>query len=84
MGKPGPVPRPHGRRRRKVSIPLLGVVSLPASDAGLAFYAGLVCVTLVGVVEWPVTLVLGLGHALVSVDHNKALEEFGEALDAAV
>jgi hypothetical protein len=37
----------------------------------------------VEVLEWPVAVVLGLGHLLMSQRNNKTLRDFGQALDEA-
>ncbi len=36
-----------------------------------------------GVLEWPVALVLAGGHALASDQHNRAVQQFGDALEDA-
>ena len=64
----------------RVSLPLLGPVTLPAGDE-LAFLAGVGVLAVVGAVEWPVAVLLGAGHALASRRGNKLLREFGEALE---
>ena len=37
----------------------------------------------VEIIEWPVALVLGAGHFLVQEDHNRVVQEIGEALEEA-
>lgn len=56
-------------------------LSLPPLDK-LAFYAGLAGAAAFGVVEWPIALVTGIGHALSDDRHNRTLRALGEALDA--
>ncbi len=68
--------------RTRVPVPVLGHVDLPPADE-LAFMAGIGVLAVVGVVEWPVAVVLGAGHALVNRRRNKMLREFGEALERA-
>lgn len=74
----------HANRRNSVKfqIPLMGTVSLPATDE-LAFLGGVGVLAVAGIIEWPVALVLGAGHALVAMHRGKALLEFGEALEEA-
>ena len=57
----------------------LGTVRLP-SPRRLAFYGGIIALAAFGVVDWPVALVIGIGHLLAEDHHHRALEEFGEAL----
>jgi len=65
-----------------VSIPLLGKVTLPPQDE-LAFLAGTALLAAVGVVEWPVALLMGVGFTLKHRQNNRALQDFGEALEGA-
>ena len=57
----------------------LGKVRLPAPDR-LAFYGGIVALAAFGIVDWPVALVIGVGHLLADDHHHKVLAEFGQAL----
>jgi hypothetical protein len=66
----------------RVRVPLLGQVGLPPAD-DLAFLAGVGVLAVVGAVEWPVAVLLGVGHALASRRRDKVLREFGEALEQA-
>lgn len=66
----------------QISLPLIGRVSLPASDQ-LAFIGGLSLLAVAGVVDWPVVAAIGIGHALVQSRQSKTLHEFGEALEQA-
>jgi hypothetical protein len=56
-------------------------ITLPPPDK-LAFYAGLVAAAALGVVDWPIALVTGVGHLLSDDRHNRTLHALGEALDA--
>jgi hypothetical protein len=49
----------------------------------LAFYAGLAALVGVGLVEMPVALVLGVGHALIDITHRPGIHALGEALQEA-
>jgi predicted flap endonuclease-1-like 5' DNA nuclease len=66
--------------RTRVNVPFLGHVDLPPADE-LAYIAGIGALAVVGVVEWPVAVVLGAGHALANRRRNRLLREFGEALE---
>jgi hypothetical protein len=57
----------------------LGVIRLPEPER-LAFYGGITVLAAVGILEWPVAVVLGIGHLLAEDHHHKVLAEFGEAL----
>ena len=57
-------------------------LSLPPLDK-LAFYAGLAGAAAFGVIEWPIAVITGVGHALSDDRHNRTLRALGEALDAA-
>jgi hypothetical protein len=57
----------------------LGTVRLPEPER-LAFYGGITALAAFGILEWPVAVVLGIGHLLAEDHHHKVLCEFGEAL----
>ena len=65
-----------------VSLPLLGRVRLPEPQR-LTYYAAIGALGVLGVLEWPIALVLAGGHALASDQHNRAVQQFGEALEDA-
>jgi hypothetical protein len=56
-------------------------ITLPPLDK-LAFYAGLAAAAALGVVDWPIALVTGVGHLLSDDRRNRTLHALGEALDA--
>jgi hypothetical protein len=70
------------RNSTQVTVPLLGTVNLPAADE-LAFLAGMGVLTVVGAIEWPIAVVLAVGHTLAANRRNKVIREFGEALEKA-
>jgi hypothetical protein len=70
------------REHVTVALPLLGRVQLP-HPKDMAYYAGIGALVAVELLEWPVGVALAAGHALVGQRHNRALEEFGEALEDA-
>ncbi|MFG2131770.1 hypothetical protein ACGFNV_28670 [Streptomyces sp. NPDC048751] len=57
-------------------------VELPPPDH-LAFLAGLGVLAALEVVEWPVALLLAVGHQLAHNHHSRVLREFGDALEEA-
>jgi hypothetical protein len=65
-----------------LEMPIVGTLRLPAPDE-LAFIGGVAVLVMIGVVEWPVGLALGVGHALATSRRNQTVRAFGEALEAA-
>jgi hypothetical protein len=66
----------------QVHLPIVGEVVLPAIDQ-LAFIGGVIVLAIVGLVEWPVAVLLSAGHVLANSSHRKLVREFGEAMEAA-
>ncbi len=60
----------------------IGPVRVPAPDR-LAFYGGIAALAMFGIVDWPIALVIGVGHLLAEDHHHKLLADFGEALGEA-
>lgn len=56
-------------------------VQLPPLDR-MAYYAGLAGAAAFGVIEWPIAVIAGVGHALADDRRNRVLHALGEALDA--
>jgi hypothetical protein len=56
-------------------------VTLPPAGK-LVFYATLAGAAALGVVDWPVALLAGLGHLLADDQHDRTLQALGEALDS--
>jgi hypothetical protein len=48
-----------------------------------AFFAGLVTLALVDVIDWPVVAVICVGHLVAARSHNRALEGIAEGVEAA-
>jgi len=48
----------------------------------LAWYAGLTLMALFEVIEWPVALVIAIGHELAHRARNKAIRELAEGIEA--
>jgi hypothetical protein len=71
------------KQARHLVLPYgIGPVRVPSPDR-LAFYGGIAALALFGIVEWPVALVIGVGHLLADDHHHKLLADFGEALGEA-
>jgi xanthosine utilization system XapX-like protein len=65
-----------------VTLPVFGRVRVPRPEQ-LAFYGALGALAAVEIIEWPVALVLGVGHALMQNEHSRVAQEVGEALEEA-
>ena len=65
-----------------VDLPVVGRLRLPDPQEA-AFIGGVAVLVMIGVVEWPVGVVLGVGHALAMSKRNRVVRAFGEALEAA-
>ncbi len=59
-----------------------GTVGLPPVDH-LVFYAAIVGFAAVGLIEWPVALVVGVGKVLGDNRSRKTLQSVGEAMELA-
>jgi hypothetical protein len=65
------------------TLNVLGLhVKLPPPEQ-LAFLAGVGLLAALEIIEWPVALVLALGHGLVLGHHGRVLRGFGTALEEA-
>jgi hypothetical protein len=63
-------------------LPVVGELHLPAAE-DLAFLGGVVALAVIGVLEWPIAVLLGAGHTLALSRRNKVVRSFGEALEEA-
>ncbi|MGP4052945.1 hypothetical protein [Streptomyces sp. 2A115] len=57
-------------------------LELPPAEQ-LAFLTGLGLLAALEILEWPVALVLAVGHQLAHSHHGRVMREFGEALEEA-
>jgi hypothetical protein len=57
----------------------IGTIRLP-SPQRMVYYGGIGALAAFGIIEWPVALVIGIGHLLAEDHHHKCLAEFGEVL----
>ena len=65
-----------------VELPLVGSMRIPRPER-LAYYGALTVLAAAEIIEWPVALVLGVGHALAENQRSKVAQELGEALEEA-
>jgi hypothetical protein len=66
----------------EMDLPVVGRVRVPRPEQ-LAFYGALLALAAAEIIEWPIALVLGAGHALAQNQHSKMAQELGEALEDA-
>ncbi|MER5643017.1 hypothetical protein [Streptosporangium sp. NPDC002524] len=72
----GERPSPH------ITVPVIGTLTLPPPNR-LVFYGVLGALGALGVIEWPVALVVGVGHYLSEQPRSPALRQAGQAAEAA-
>jgi len=65
-----------------VTLPVGGQVRIPRPDQ-LAYYVALAGLAALEIIDWPIALVIGAGHALAASQHHKVAQEIGEALQDA-
>jgi hypothetical protein len=77
-------PRAQGDKpqRPHVSVPVIGTLTLPPPDR-LVFYAVVGALSALEIIEWPIALVIGVGHYLTEQRFSPALQEAGQAAEAA-
>jgi hypothetical protein len=78
----GHSPAAHFSGRARLKLPVLGTVDLPPRDL-LIYLGGLTALSVVGIIEWPITAVIGVGHLLAAKRNNRALHDLGEAMEQA-
>jgi hypothetical protein len=71
----------RGGHRVMISVDGATVETPPIEH--LVFYAGLAVLVAAELVELPVAVALGVGHALVDITHRPGLHALGEALEEA-
>ncbi|HUO40378.1 MAG TPA: hypothetical protein VMU34_22130 [Mycobacterium sp.] len=65
-----------------VDLPGIGQVRIPRPEQ-LAYYGALLALAATEMIDWPIALLLGAGHALAQNQHNRMAHEIGEALEEA-
>jgi hypothetical protein len=63
----------RGAETFAVTLPVLGRVRVPGPDQ-LAYYTALAGVAALEIIDWPIALAIGAGHALVSSQHHKVAQ----------
>jgi hypothetical protein len=65
-----------------VNVPVVGTLTVPPADR-LIFYGVLGALGALGVLDWPLVLVVGIGHYLTEQRFSPLLQEVGQAAEAA-
>jgi hypothetical protein len=71
----------YGGHRLLITIDGTEVETPPVED--FVFYGGLAALVGAGLMELPIALALGVGHALIDLTHRPALRAIGEVLEEA-
>lgn len=79
--------RPHlaadaMRDLRRVHVPLIGMVMVPPPER-VAYYTGMGVLAAVGLIEWPLAVVIAAGHVLADQHMFARIRGLGEAAEAA-
>ncbi|MBV9088452.1 MAG: hypothetical protein JO044_00890 [Mycobacteriaceae bacterium] len=78
----GAVERIRAAESFAVNLPVVGHVRIPRPEQ-LAYYGALAALAAVELIDWPIALVLGAGHALAQNQHSRIAQELGEAFEEA-
>lgn len=62
-----------------VDLPVVGRLHLRPDR--LVYYGGLAALAAFGILEWPIAVVLTVGHALTENRHSRVAQAFGEVLE---
>jgi len=65
-----------------LTLPAVGAVQLP-SKGTFAYFGAVAGLAALGLIEWPVAVIIGVGHLLAQQHGNALLEEFGQGLSDA-
>jgi hypothetical protein len=65
-------------------IPGVGVTVTLQHPERAAFYAGLLALALIEVIDWPVAVLICVGHTVAHRAHNRALQGIAQGLEAGV
>jgi hypothetical protein len=77
-------PRPHTVATTPTTrIPLPGLGTIELSRPELVYVGGIAALGALGLLEWPIALVIGAGHLLAADRSNRAARELGDAMEEA-
>jgi len=69
-------------QRRRRSVRQSRSASRLPQHPRIAWYAGLAAMAAVEIVEWPLAILMMLGHEISHRAHNEALRDFAEGVEA--
>ncbi|MCW2639354.1 MAG: hypothetical protein JWP76_1660 [Dactylosporangium sp.] len=69
----------HRANDLRISIPVIGEVRLPPAP-NLAFFAAVGALTAFGLIQWPVALIVIIGHVLATNARSGTARGFGEGM----
>jgi hypothetical protein len=69
----------HRANDLRMSLPVIGEVRLPPAQS-LAFFAAAGALAAFGLIDWPVALIVIVGHILATSARSGTAREFGEGL----
>jgi hypothetical protein len=72
-------PLMHRANDLRISVPVIGEVRLPPAQ-NLAFFAAVGALTAFGLIQWPVALIVVVGHVLATRARRSTVRGFGEGL----
>ena len=78
-----PAPRPPRTTAAITRLPLPGLGAVELSRPELVFVGGVAALGVLGLLDWPIALVLGAGHLLAADRSNRAARELGQAMEEA-
>ncbi|MDP9116369.1 MAG: hypothetical protein M3O28_03720 [Actinomycetota bacterium] len=89
--KQSPNGRVHGRaaaaqvdeaQHLAIDLPILGTVRLPRPEH-LAYYGAVGALVALELIDWPIALLVAVGHGLAQQQHSQAIQQLGEGLEDA-
>ena len=73
--------RRSGPETVSIPVPLVGTIRLSRPE--LAYVGGIVGLSALGLLEWPIALVIAGGHVLAADRSSRTVQELGEAMTVA-
>jgi hypothetical protein len=74
-------PPAHDAPTTHITVPGLGTIEMSRPE--LVFVGGIAALGVFGFLDWPIALVLGVGHLLAADRSSRAARELGSAMEEA-